>query len=89
MYFDPGNEEGYDSTCLFIVNRNGQLEIVRCPFLVLLTKTIEGHLRKGFMCVDEVVTTKDEQLYFQMNGDYYYYSHFIIAHYFFRNRVLK
>jgi hypothetical protein len=89
MYFDSINEEGYDSTCLFIVNRSGYLEIVHCPFLVFLTKPIEGHLKKGYMDVDEVVTTKDEQLYFQINGDYYHYSHFIIAHDFFRNKVLK
>lgn len=83
------NDEGYEPTCLVIVNRYGQLEIVRCPFLVLLTKTAEGYLKKGFKFVDEVATTKDDQLYFQINGDYYHHSHFIIAHDFFRNRILK
>ncbi len=63
---------------LLVVNENNRLQVLYCPFKVLVIVSV-GILIKGeIVLVIEIKVTRDLIIVYIINGDAYYYYHFEI-----------
>ncbi|QNM85984.1 hypothetical protein H9W90_02400 [Polaribacter pectinis] len=63
---------------LYIVNGNGKLECLKCPFRVKLKYNIGELYKDDVVLVNKVKITKDLQSVYVIRNKAYYSQHFII-----------
>lgn len=66
---------------LYIVNHNNELEILKCPFQVVLKEDIHSFKKNQVVFVELVKITRDLKTVFIIQGKAFYAIHFIIISY--------
>lgn len=69
----------YDTFSITVINPNGKMRQLYCPFLVKCITTIENIQKNSSVYVDQVFLNKDKLLSYSICGKHYSYSNFVIT----------
>ncbi len=67
-----------DSKSLLIINENNRLQVLYCPFKVLVIVSVGVLIKGQIVLVIEIKVTRELIIVYIINGDAYYYYHFEI-----------
>jgi hypothetical protein len=65
-----------DPYSILVINRNGFLFRLHCPFTVFCKCDIENYKKGNYLLVDKVSETLSRIIRYSINGKYYEHSHF-------------
>jgi hypothetical protein len=69
----------YDSFSIAVINPNGELRRIYCPFIVKCKKQVENIQENSMVYVDQVFKDPDDLLTYLIGGNLYPFSYFRIS----------
>ncbi len=68
----------YDNFSIAVINHNGKLRKLYCPFMIRCIKTISNIQENSLVYVDEVFKNQEDLILYKIGGKIYSFRNFVI-----------
>jgi len=80
MSDQANSSEGQDKSGVLLIERNGIITKVECPFQVVCTQSVEELTESSVYTVSEVIGTQEDNIHFVIDGNQYPHTGFLLFH---------